>query len=390
MIFGSLSRSDLKKLRYMSKALSQAVVPSLFNQVILAPSELDMEIAQKVLGTFGCHVTRLILVCVKYQNLSFEQYQHNHQRRYGNYRTASKEDETSSFDEYEYLRIAQKTIEQDNKDIVLMRRTVIAAPSIQTIEINDQWPSDAVQASFYNMALNQHCGSRDSPWDFPVLCPTSSYNLKHHSRTDPVWIRPLTIVAQALEAADHHIRNFRISHAGALRLPLKALHHLRFNIGDQYTFFRYLRSLDLRLGVQDYDGTFEKPAGLVNLLKTATNLETFQLSFDEDAARIFRAVAIKVQFPHLKYLSLENCTADEKSWITFFQSHGKTLRTLVGLRLTVDESLSSDGEFCGKWENVLEKGMRWIKFSKVEMRELWQGSVAMEEGFLGRLARRGL
>lgn len=369
----------------MHKALSEAVVPSLFNQVIFAPSELDMEIAKNVLGTFGRHVTHLVLVSVNYRTLTFNQYRDMHQRRHGNYRTASKEDEKTSYDVYETLCLWQKNIEQDHDDVVFIRRALIAAPSIRTIEINDRWPSDAVQAFYRNLTLNQHCGSRDSPWDFPVLCPKSGYEPKHYGSIDAVWIRPLTIVAQALEAVDRQIHTFRISHAGAFRLPLKALHHLRSNIGDQYRFFCYLRSLDLQLGVQDYRGTFEKPAGLVNLLKTATNLETLNLSFDEAAAHIFRAVAAKVQFPALKHLSLENCTADEEFWIKFFQNHEKTLRTLVGVHLTVDEFLSSDITVCGKWENVLWKGMSKVHFSNLEVRELWQGSMMLKEGI--RLVR---
>ncbi|KAL9120802.1 MAG: hypothetical protein Q9187_002646 [Circinaria calcarea] len=389
LIFGSLPKSDLKKLRYMNNTLNQAVVPSLFNQVILAPSELDMENARKVVRTFGRHVTHLILVCVRYQNLSFDQYQNKHQRRNGNYRTASKEDEKSSYGEYQTLRLAQEMIEQTNEDVILMRRALMAAPSIQTIEIDDQWPTEAVQASYREMSLNRHCGSRDSPWDFPILCPLSGYDLTRDRSRVPAWIRPLTIVAQALEATCHQIRTFRVSHSGALRLPLKALDHLRLDLGDQYKFFRYLRSLDLRLGVQDHTDKFTIASGLVRLLNTAGSLETLQLSFDEDAARVFAAVAAGVRFPHLKNLSLESCTTDARTWVAFFTSHGNTLRTLIGLRLTVDRSFPF-GYPLGSWEAVLEKGIRKIRLSKVEVRELWDGSIPMGEEFLERMARRGL
>lgn len=74
LVCQSLTKSELKVARLVCKSLDQAAVPLLFDEIFVAASYSDLEIADLVASNFGSCVKKITVSIVEYDLLSIEDF----------------------------------------------------------------------------------------------------------------------------------------------------------------------------------------------------------------------------------------------------------------------------------------------------------------------------
>lgn len=364
LIFGDLSKRDLKSYRLACKAWNNQVPQLLFNSVFISPRYADLEVADSVASAYGSFV-RTLTYCLEYPE------QYHQQWVYARYNARTEEENDPGIEEQSYFehRVLEnqkisKQFQEEYREIFLQKmvfkqllRAFTSMPQISVVKITGSWRkrdkcwwaqavTDATNRSYKPLEGVEPCSNGDcgSPYYHQGRCDVF---FVPHWFSDPAqskgWWKDLmealhesgkTVQAILVDSPDDKYASL----PAEIWAPSPHVESIMLNIFSALT--------KLQLCLNDPGERAEEPReskAISRFLSSAVNLEYVHISLAittrESAASpaggtLFQALFRGCSFPKLSTLSLERCTANTDE-IMLFVKKSPNLRSLVFKRFTL-------------------------------------------------------
>ena len=367
--------AELKDARFICKSFDQAAVPFLFDEVIIAASDLDLDNAELVASRFGFYIKTITLSSVECQNLTrrefFARGRRSKQRWYQRNTTFEYHLEHAFI---AYKKAQRGILEINRGGELLARLSLILSklPNIRKMILTNcgdihphrlrQREDDLCPFKVCNLFASDHDSFHVHPTLAKTITPIPLHLAVLAISTAKVSIRELAIYDGY--SYNHSVLSIDSSFKGTARqsrglsLQLQSLTKLR-----------------LRFGVKNPDKERPNPADLTlnGGLSLAVNLQSLFIEGDYLAAptdlTMFRIVLQDCEFPKLRSLILKMVDFEEDEILGFLETSPCLEHMMLEwFTLTV-----------GSWENMVEGIRSALRLKSVLLDNIRGGSPTFED-----------
>lgn len=369
LVCRSLTKSELKVARLVCKSLDQAAVPLLFNEIFVAASYSDLDIADSIASNFGSYVKEITISIVEYDPLPKEEF-------CGSTR-AGRKDSLERINDHRkhafdtYCKARSENLEIMESGELLAKICVILSKSLN---IRKMILTDCGNNDIYNL-YEPH---PHDPWE-KALCPfpecklSVSEHISFHIRPRAPWTskpNPLHLAMLAISAAKSFITELEILHEGEDPFITKDSFFMTARQSCHLTLpFQHLAKLRMRFG--KFQAQDSHPDRVISkALSVAVNLESLFIEGDEPISELgfsnltlMSSVLGDCRYPKLRSLILKYIDSRENELLDFLMAspHLKNL-TLEWFEL-ID----------GSWEVVVERIRSALRLKSVMLHRLCDG-----------------
>ena len=217
-----LAKAELKVARLICKSFDRAAAPFLFDKVLIAATNSDLQIADLVASRFGAYVKTVTLSCVEYKNLSREDF-----RRRVKPRTKKKTlERINAHLEHAfevYCRAQTENVEINQSGELIARLTLILSKSPNSRRM--MLANHGIASPTCVRLLHPN-----DPWKQDDLCPfkvcklSVSDHLRFHVRPTPRY---------QMTPNPFHLASLAISAAKSTITEIGMLNHRKENYGEE-------------------------------------------------------------------------------------------------------------------------------------------------------------
>ena len=355
LICRGLNKFELKVARLVCKSLDQAAVPFLFNEVFVAATYSDLDIADLVASRFGSYIRTVTLSFVEYDVLSIEEFRSRTEQRTRNLERMNDHLE-HAFEVYHRLQTENLEINESGEFLAKTCLVLSKSPNARKMVLADYGHDEL----FPKDSLRLH-----DPWKEDDLCPFKackldvSHHLSFHIRPRSPYQTTSKAFHQAMLAIS--AAKSTITELAMIRDSGKDSININFVLTqDAFTMTarqsRYL-TIQLqhliKLRMRLYDAWGQKTDRVIaKALSLAVNLESlflesytqfYDLRYDESTG-IFMFLS-GCRFPKLRSLILDPMNSTEDELLDF-------LKTSPCLKHLTLENFDLK---IGSWEVVVER-----------------------------------
>ena len=370
LVCRELNKSELKLVRLVCKSLDQAAVPFLFNEVFVAATNSDLDIADLVASRFGPYIRTITLSFVEYDHLSIEQFREKTELRTRGLQRINGHLE-HAFKVYHRLRTENLEINESGELLAKTCFVLSKSPNARKMVLTDCGNDDL----FDTDPLRLH-----DPWKKDDLCPFKacklglSHHLSFHVRPRSPYQGTSKAFHQAMLAisvAKSTITELEMIHDGEAGMDMDfALTQNAFTMlarQSRYLTIQLQHLIKLRMRLH-YDGGQKADRVVAKALSPAVNLESLFLEsyiYDprpEASTAIFGFLS-GCHFPKLRSLILDSMNSTEDELLDF-------LKTSPGLKhLTLEHFFL----IIGSWEVVAERIRSVLRLKSVMIQDFVDG-----------------
>lgn len=381
LVCGSLTKADLKKVRLVCKSLDQAAVPFLFDEVFVAASYSDLDVADQIVSRFGSYIRTITLSVVEYGALSKEEF-FSHGKFERNNRALERINGHLEHAFEVYCKAQTENLEIMESGELLAKLCLILSksPNIRKFILTDSGNCD-----LYNeYELHAH-----DPWKQDDLCPfkhcklSVSDHISFYVRPNPpdnITPNPLDLAMLAISAAKSTVTDFAIIHDGNNSFLTKHAFVMTARQSRYFDLqFQNLTKLRLRFSQNAVSSNQGPNPDMVigKTLSVAVNLESLYMEGDDpimanypDYPTIFSGVLGGCRFPKLRSLILVTIDSEEEELLEFLKT-SPCLEHLMLERFIL---------IPGSWENVADKIRSTFRLKSVVLDILFGGFPGFEWG----------
>lgn len=371
LVCRSLTNADLKKVRLVCKSLDQAAVPFLFDEVFVAATYSDLEIADLVASRFGSYVKTITLSVVEYEPQSKETFfYYGESERERSRRALERVNGHLEYAFEVYCKAQTENVEIKESGELLANLCLVLSKSPNTRKMIR---TDSGNCDIYDkFKLHAH----------DPLCPFKACNFSvsdHISffvRPNPPYEskpNPLHLAMLAISAAKSTVTEFDVIHDGDYAFLSKGALVMTARQSCYFTSqFQNLTKLRLRFSKDtNFSNQEPHPDTVVGKnLSVAVNLESLCMegdclltASDSIYPTMVSGVLEGCRFPKLRSLILINMGSKEEELLEFL----KTSPCLEHLMLAYF-ALN-----LGSWENLADRIHSKFRLKSVMLENLFGG-----------------
>ena len=376
-----LTKAELKAARLVCKSLYQAATPFLFDEVFVAASYSDLEVADLVASRFGTYVKTVTLSSVVYKSLSMEQFRQETESRT---KTLERSNDHLKHT-FEVYCGAQKEYHDIDQSGELMERLCLIlnkTPKCRKMILTD----------YGNDGVDDTSTARHEPLKEDNLCPFEVCSLSVSDHLD-FHFRPTSPYQKTPNS--FHIAMLAISRTKSTITELAMIHHGEED-GREESFLseesfgvtawlsycstvslQQLSRLRIRLYVRGAEPCMDRP--IAKALSSAVSLESLFIEGGSDLLPVEPYMVTKMstflegcRFPKLKSLILMAMDSKEDELLEF-------LKTSPCLKhLTMEFFLLS----VGSWESVAQRIRSVLQLKSVMLDALSGGLWSVGDDYI--------
>ena len=194
-----LAKAELKVARLICKSFDQAATPFLFDEVLIAATNSDLQIAELVASRFGAYVKTVTLSCLEYKNLSMEDFR----RKVEPWTKKKTLERVNAHLEHAfevYCRAQTENVEINQSGELIARLTLILSKSPNSRRMI--LTNHGIEGPFWDRLLHPN-----DPWKEDDLCPfkvcklSVSDHLRFHVRPTSRYQMTFHLASIAISAA---------------------------------------------------------------------------------------------------------------------------------------------------------------------------------------------
>ena len=366
LICQNLTKAELKSARLVCKSFDRAAVPFLFDEVFVAASYSDLEIADLTTSRFGLYIKTITLSIVDYRLLSKEEFITYAERRSGRIFERLDAHIEHAFDLYNKARTEDLEIKDSGELLAKLCLTLSRSPNTRKLLMTDYGNS--------HLCGRRHPMQPHNPWKKDVWCPFKDCKYSEsdhihflHYPGPPCSTRPepLQLAMLATSMAKSTITEL------AIYYRRRALNENSFVMTARESAclksqFQSLKKLQLRFGMFPGEGPYRGSA-VAKALSVAVNLESLHIVGDSpitssvpNAPTMMSTLLRGCHFPKLESLVLRSVNSRAKELLGFLKKSPSLIR------LTLDNFYLESG----LWERVIDEICSAFHLRSVMLHEL--------------------
>jgi len=370
-ICGLMSKQTLKCVRMTCKALEQATVPFLFDEVFMSATHSDIEIANYLTTRFAQHIKTITLSFYCFFHFTKSRFAQLRQHKHNEWRRECIEiHEKHAYTLYCKARAEHIDIMRSAKFLAQLCQVLVGLPAVRKLVFTD-----------YGCGFNSESSDLDPHgfWKRYDLCPLESCTLSKADHAefyigpDPGYgnhdPNPWQLVMQALLVADPPITEIvskSIHYRGLI--PMGSFIMTPRQIQDVTMSSKVLTKLRLSLSDEDinqseFHRSYVEESSVSRALSAAVNLRNLFIKIDGrlgGASTFFSIILKGCRFPKLRSLILVNMDAEEQELLDFLGA-SPLLENLFLCLFDLD---------AGSWESAAARVKSILQLKRMEFAKL--------------------
>lgn len=389
LICGLMSKKTLKCARMACKALEQATIPFLFDEVFMSSTYFDIEVANNVTTHFAQHIKTITLsfrYFPEYTKIFFTDIPQCQESGWS--RDCIEDHETFAFDTYYKRRAEHMELLGSGELLAQLRQVVMRLPALRKLALTDRGcgrephPSELYSHDLWKrgyLCLLESCTLSKADHACFHIGPRSG-----HGNDDP---NPWRLIMLALSVADLPITEIvSTSRCRTCLIPIGSFLMTLRQAQDVTMRFNVLTKL--RLSLRDDDAyeneehqSYIDDSSVPRALSAAVNLKSLfietdgEIHYESCMWTVWSILLEGCRFPELRSLILLNIDAEEEE-----------LMKLLGASPRLENLLLCHFRLsAGLWASVAARMKSILQLKRVELTDLTDGflpSLLPEDEFL--------